>query len=954
MQKNRLARTDADFFATFILSFRNSQTFSTMKKGLILLVLFPTLFYAQEQSQRFRALVDQAFHFTVTDDTDERYFSLLREAERQINTCDCDSIKFELYVMLAEEVDYRGGNASAYQKKLLDIARKSRSNGLQARAWSILGHSEMVKRSSKASAYYLNGLNCAKATKDPFLITVLLLENGMFYQWFKQNERARNYYAQAVNYSGKIVQSDAQFNEFTTKNAKAYAYTYLAQTTTDDQKAYGYVKEAYRLLGETDNPLDDQAFKTVSLVLFGLNFKFRNHHEALANNDLLYQIAVRDNDDYYIRAAQINYALVYTRLKDFRKARKYVDIIHPQVDLADVNINDAMGLYNFNRTFAEVYQETGEKQKAINYLKRELRIMDTLLASKQDRITEDFAAKYEAQQRKAEIANQNLIIEKQNSTRNIIIILSVLAISIIVIVYQRYIGRHRRHELMLDLGLKKEKEINQFRKTFFENVAHEIRTPLTLLRGYLDLAMEHTTSATGKDYLGKAIANSTSLLENTNDMLLLLKSDGAEKIGADQIYVNAFVGGIIANFQGNSFFTKLVFSTTITDDAFIKSDRSKLEKILNNLIGNALKYAKESPEIDVSAVYVEGQLQIAVKDFGPGIPEHEKNRVFERFYQAENNRDSGGYGIGLSMSKALAVKLGGDITLETTEGQGCVFTIWIPVEMYQVRKSISEGHDTFEGKLSPSAEKAMPSLLIVEDNPELSLFYKEILSGHFDCFFASDGLQGLKLAKSRQFDLVVSDIMMPGLDGFGFRKNLREIPSYAVTPFILVSAKSLTRDKIEGFGLGVDDFISKPFNKDELVARLKALLENVENRRQWALENKEQILPPDKHFEETLLSGIDRFVLTRLSDETLSTQDVATALGYTSRKLTAAVKLLTGMGLVQYINEIRLREAYLMAVNRVFPTVGEISYAVGMESTSYFNKLFKARYGITPGELMQS
>ncbi|CAM3366645.1 hypothetical protein FLLO111716_06520 [Flavobacterium longum] len=954
MQKIRWARTDADFFATFILSFRNSQTFSTMKKGLILLVLFPTLFYAQEQSQRFRALVDQAFHFTVTDDTDERYFSLLREAETLVQTCHCDSIKFELYVMLAEEVDYRGGNASTYHKKLLDIAKKSKSNGLQARAWSILGHSEMVKRSSKASSYYLNGLTYAKATKDPFLITVLLLENGMFYQWFKQNERARNYYLQAVKYSRDIAQSDAEFNEFTTKNARAYAYTYLSQTLTDDQKAYGYVKEAYRLLGKTDNPLDDQAFKTVSLVLFGLNFKFKKYQEALANNDLLYQIAVRDDDDYYIRAAQVNYALVYTRLKDFQKARTYVDIIHPQVDLADVNINDPLGGYNFNRTFAEVYQETGEKQKAINYLKRELRIMDTLLASKQDRITEDFAAKYETQQRKAEIANQNLIIERQKATRNIIVILSVLAISIIIIAYQRYIGRHRRKELMLDLGLKKEKEINQFRKTFFENVAHEIRTPLTLLRGYLDLAMEHTTSATAKDYLGKAIANSTSLLENTNDMLLLLKSDDADRIGTDQIYINAFVAGIIANFQGNSFFTRIVFTTDISDNTFVKSDRSKLEKILNNLIGNALKYAKESPKIDVSVRYDEGQLRISVKDAGPGIPEHEKDKVFERFYQAESNRDSGGYGIGLSMSKALAVKLGGDITLETAEGQGCVFTISIPVERYQVKKSISEDHDTFEGKVAQSTEKAMPSLLIVEDNPELSLFYKEILSSHFECFFASDGLQGLKLAKSRQFDLVVSDIMMPGLDGFGFRKNLREIPSYAVTPFILVSAKSLTRDKIEGFGLGIDDFISKPFNKDELIARLKTLLENVENRRQWALENKDQVLPPDKHFEETLLSGVDRFVLARLSDETLSTQDVAAALGYHPRKLTSEVKRLTGMGLVQYISEIRLREAYLLLVNKSFPTVSEVSYAVGMESTSYFNKLFKARYGITPGELMHS
>ncbi len=407
----------------------------------------------------------------------------------------------------------------------------------------------------------------------------------------------------------------------------------------------------------------------------------------------------------------------------------------------------------------------------------------------------------------------------------------------------------------------------------------------------------------------------------------------------------------------------LDYQSNIPENVTAKIDVDKVEKILNNLISNAIKYSPANNKIIFDAQLSQDQLTVKVTDFGQGIHFNETEKIFERFYQSSQSNAVGGIGIGLSLAKEFAELLNGSLTVESELGKGSTFVFNLPVEITSsqtqevenitparrkvVENNVSLPEDT---PVTPQ-NKEKPNILIVEDNPEMCNYIVEILKDIYHCDIAFDGMEALEKVKSNSYDLITSDIMMPRLDGFQLREKLNENDNLKNIPFILISAKTLPEDKIKGFSLGIDDYVVKPFNKNELIARIDNLLINKKDREQWLQENE----PVDESLdtsEKQLLSKIEETVINNISNEEFKVAQLASEIGYSQRQLTRILKQYTGMSPVKFILEIRLQKAYKLLQSKSFFTLSEVRFDVGIPSSSYFNRKFKERFGISPSELL--
>ena len=361
-------------------------------------------------------------------------------------------------------------------------------------------------------------------------------------------------------------------------------------------------------------------------------------------------------------------------------------------------------------------------------------------------------------------------------------------------------------------------------------------------------------------------------------------------------------------------------------------------------------------------------LRVSVADSGVGIHPDDMGRIFDRFYQSEKgeNTEQGGTGIGLALARELSRLFGGDIEVDSQLGKGSVFTLEIPV-----RRASDGRTQKIDIPTSPDKQKSKEDdarytpilldgrqarILIVEDNFEMYQYLSDILSPYYLCFHAKDGLEALKMVQKQTFDLITSDIMMPRMDGFKFREQVNKMPRMMMTPFVLLTARTLSEDKLRGLHLGVDDYITKPFNAKELLARIGNLLTNKLERENWMRENGEEQTTENggDNADVRLLKKAEQIVLENLGRPDFRVKDMAQALHFGERNLRRIIRKLTGLSPVNFVLEIRLLKAHKLLQERQYLSVSEVRYVVGIESASYFTSKFKERFGRSPSEVLQA
>ncbi len=512
---------------------------------------------------------------------------------------------------------------------------------------------------------------------------------------------------------------------------------------------------------------------------------------------------------------------------------------------------------------------------------------------------------------------------------------------------------------------------NDLKKRFFVNISHELKTPLTLTLGTLTQALNHAYGHLNSNLeknLKVSFNNANRLLKMVNSILDISRLEGGNmRLQASLARPATIIEKVLAFFDSKFLNKGIQLEKELIQDFEIYLDPDKLETILINLIANAFKFTPENGVIRVQMTATTTHLNITVKDSGQGIPEHDLPFVFDRFYQSPSIKSGEGLGVGLALTKELMDLHHGEVLVSNEYGAKFELSFLNGKDHLTADELASENETAtselankyhlnetlvHEPEITQSPE-GQPHILIVEDNPEMQTFLSELLAGQFNISRASNGKQGLEILKDVTPDLIISDYMMPEMDGFQFATEVKQSDKLTFIPFIFLTARTDEEDKLEVLNLGVDDYLFKPFNPQELLVRVSNLLYARRARQEYI---EEEGLAADeiewKDFQSELQRNLDQYIDDHLHEE-ITSEQLTELTKISERSLYRKVKSNTGLSLLGYVKEYRLRKARTMLEERQFVTVSEVAYAVGYKYLSHFTKNFKERFGKQPSEYIQ-
>jgi signal transduction histidine kinase/ligand-binding sensor domain-containing protein/DNA-binding response OmpR family regulator len=555
-----------------------------------------------------------------------------------------------------------------------------------------------------------------------------------------------------------------------------------------------------------------------------------------------------------------------------------------------------------------------------------------------------------------------------------------------------------KNKIKLDAAVLKEKEeTEKIKSRFFANISHEFRTPLTLILGPAEKIISRSPDENTLKDAGIIKRNSRRLLKLVNQLLDLSKLDaGRLKLEASKNNIVSFVKGVALSFESLSEEKDITLKISTEKDLIeVYFDRDKMTKILSNILSNAFKFTQQNGKITISinafpsskAGNQIGHVEIKIRDTGIGIPPEEIPKLFDRFYQVDSSitKEYEGTGIGLALTKELVELHHGTVNVQSEKNRWTEFTLTFPLgnnhlkdeEILPGEKIITGNEpDDYEDYYSDdnikyagnndieeirSAAKEKTIILVVEDNYDMREYIKESLSDGYIVEEAVNGEQGVRKAEFLIPDLIISDMMMPKMDGNELTRALKNSEKTSHIPIIILTAKSGQENKLEGLEKGADDYLTKPFDIKELQLRIKNLinlrrklqekLSKIGNPAAFASEKDIQFIQSKplklRSIDEKFLEKIRKIVNERMSDENFSTEELGREVGMSRAQVFRKIKGLTGKSPSVYIRSLRLQKAKSMIENGD-GNISEIAYSVGFSSPIYFSKCFKEEFGYSP------
>ncbi len=547
-----------------------------------------------------------------------------------------------------------------------------------------------------------------------------------------------------------------------------------------------------------------------------------------------------------------------------------------------------------------------------------------------------------------------------------IYVLLVLGVIILVVkfVHDKNVLRNR---------IRLEQELTRYKLVFFTNIAHEFRTPLTLMQGSLEkekCIMKANRWQTELEKTIRVMDKSVQRMLRLIDQLLEFRKmqAGKLKLSLQETDAVMFVKGICRMFDDAAESKEIAYSFESSEPAHAMFlDQQMIDKVVFNLLSNAFKYTPAKGTISVSLSFTD-VMAIRVADTGVGIPQEKREQLFSRFMQSSYTGES--FGIGLHLTHELVRTHHGEITYQENEGGGSVFVVTIPLQKdcYEasdflvkdspiLKADLTKERDGQEEKTTdavpsaPSAPLNRRTVLLIEDDNDVREFLLSELESCFDLKVASDGKAGIAMAKELDVDLIVSDVMMPGMNGFELTKRLKNSFETSHIPIILLTALSTDENVLEGTESGADAYITKPFSPQLLMARILQLLNQREILRQKFGKVPQEIRSAMLRNEQDSLfvKRLDSIVYSRLGEQDLSVDKVAGLLHLGRTIFYKKVRGTTGYTPNEYIRVIRLRKAAEL-LKEGEKNVSEVAYAVGFDNPYYFSKCFKEQFGMPPSQ----
>ena len=533
-------------------------------------------------------------------------------------------------------------------------------------------------------------------------------------------------------------------------------------------------------------------------------------------------------------------------------------------------------------------------------------------------------------------------------------IILLLLIGIMVYIYRTILMKRRIEE-----------EANKAKLQFFTNISHELRTPLTLIADPVNYIIhDDNLNSQQRSMLQIVQRNVLVLTQLVSEILDFRKvQNGKMELRLSDFNLAESMKQWIKLFSASAQKKHITISMDAPDTIMLRADQDKIERICYNLLSNALKYTSEGGEISLMAKEEGGRVMISVADNGCGISSDELPYIFNRFYQAKNA--GRGTGIGLAIVKAFTELHHGEVSATSIEGKGSTFTIHIPVR--QKGEVTNQPTEKIEQLVEPSSAEEVPNqarhideliqpyqtdkpeVLIIDDNIDIRTYLRSVLSEKYNVSEAADGKVGLELARKIVPDIVLSDIMMPVMDGLAFCQQLKTDKAISHIPVILLTARSLDEQRAEGYEHGADAYLSKPFSLRLLLSRIDNLIESRKKLNQtWSKGvEDDEIGNISNEIDKSFLKQLRKIIQENLANSDLSVEQIGDEIGLSRVQLYRKVKALTGYSPVEIVRKARLTRArhLLQTTER---TVSEVAYAVGFSTPSYFSKCYKDEFGENP------
>lgn len=522
------------------------------------------------------------------------------------------------------------------------------------------------------------------------------------------------------------------------------------------------------------------------------------------------------------------------------------------------------------------------------------------------------------------------------------------------------------------------KVLDQTKSRFFANISHELRTPLTLILGQLNYLSEQDQPLsldTVKEELNITEQNAKQLLVLIEEIMDLSKLEaGKLSLQNQTTQLYTLFMQMVETYQAITRQKNILlhWDFQLSKHNPIIIDRNKFKKVLHNLLSNAFKFTPEGGEVFVRiAERIEkGKtlMEVSVTDTGRGIHPNDLPHVFNRFYQSEqaDAPTEGGTGIGLALVKELIGLMDGEVLVESELEKGTTFQFYLPLiyadDTYlEVSKSteqplvfpIEESLEIDSSEIPDPPYK--PTILIVEDHQQMRQFLKKSLKEFYQIKEAQDGLEALEVLAKTEVDLVLSDLMMPRMDGYQLLEHLKADMKTGFLPTIMLTARADVEDKLKALAIGVNEYMLKPFHPTELRVRIKNLIHFSLERKKWLAEMHSYAAYQDQQSpNQELINLAKKDIINHLSDSNYGVIHLAEATALSQRSLARKLKAATGMSPLQFINEIRLQEARKLLELGIKSTVAEVMYQVGFRAGGHFSRNFQKRFGKNPSEILET
>jgi signal transduction histidine kinase/DNA-binding response OmpR family regulator len=853
----------------------------------------------------------------------------------------------------------------------------------------------LISSNGDSANHYLDlALNLAEESQEEYLISKIYNAKGsILYNRNKRKEALLLYYkAEKYAHSSNNI----------TLLPDIYNNIGIVHAHSSNENAMTYFRKAY--YNTNSKGMESQRLRAT--INLGTSLKEDNQldsslfflHEALSLNEIV-------KNKYFYVNIYFNISMIYSEKEDLNKMKEYalksLDAAKEMnysynlmkgyqiLQRAEVRLgnyqkaieygefalkssgrirtpDDQMIVYTLQ---SKAYRALGNNAKALIYQDTVLIYRDSIQKLEQQENIQELEKKYNLEK----LEKQQLAQAKQARLERGILY-SVLGLLILIsfgaIRFYRISKAKTKLSKQLEAQTIELEQLDETKTRFFTNVSHELKTPLTLIINPIQKLLQDVNIDKESFFLLKTVQkHSYQLLDITNQILELTRFD-KNTIELNKTVVNPYqlIQLTFSEFESFAVSKHLDFTlqNNFSEELFISTDKYKLQTIIKNLITNAIKFTPKGGTIQLISIEKENSIEIIVVDTGRGVSESQVSKIFDRYYQvtSSNRISEGGTGIGLAICKEYVEALDGEIEVNSIWQEGTTFRVVLPKVkvdkpvFLQPKKQLIKDFSPIIITEEIDKKNDLPMILLVEDNVDMQQYLQHVLSPSFNIHISNNGQEALEYMGNNQPQLIISDVMMPIMNGYEFLETCKKEPKWASIPFIMLTAVSETTEKLKFLRLGIDDYLTKPFVDDELIARIDNLLENLEERKSYKKEIFEDQEEKENATQEITLTEEEQRWLQEVEKNVkkscgrfdFSVDMLAHDLFLSRSQIHRRIKILTGLTPKVYINNIRFSIARELLQKDSLITIKAVALKVGFKDEKYFSRKFKQYFGKNPSE----